>query len=198
MKSFKEVLSERFVNLIHPHHDAEKDKHAEHVHNMLKKAYEPIGGLHGNGFKDVEDMKKSIPFWKLHKNKEGKVNAVSMYKDKHGRKMVALASDGTHEGKAGLARIVHDDVKRKRAYSEISGPAIGFHKKQIGDLKPHALHHKDVRRLMPDEQIRKPPHDDAEVARHPELKHHFYQRKIGGEWHTKLAIGTPDKKITRG
>lgn len=191
-KSF--LLRERFVNLHKPEHEAAKHAHADEVYGMLHKAYEPIGGLHGNGFKDKHDMVKSIPFWKLHK-KNGKVNAVSMHKDKSGRKLVAFATDGSHEGKAAAAEMVRHDVQHKRSYSEISGPAIGFHKKQIGDLTKHAIKPHHVKSLMPDDEIRKVPEGDAEVARHPELKNHFYQRKIGGEWHTKLAIGSAHKTI---
>ena len=198
MDSFKEyILTERYVNLL-PRHQAEKEKHAEHVFNLVQNAYKPIGGIKGNGFRDPADMVKNVPMWKLHKDSEGKVRAVKLYKDKGGRKGVAAASDGSEEGKRALANMMRDEVKQKRSYSEISDRALSFLKKQHGDIASHALPHHEVRRLMPDEEIRKVPnpHEDPDVQRHPELKDHFYQRKIGGEWKTKVAIGTAGNKIT--
>ena len=198
MESFKNFITERFENLL-PHHTEAKQKHAEHVFGMVQNAYKSIGGIHGTGFKDHHDMVKNIPMWKLHKDSTGKVRAAALYKDKDGRKRVAIASDGSEEGKKGLANIVKNDVKQKRSYAEISGPSLSFHRKQLGDeIHKHILSHEHVKRLMPDDEIRKVPNPehDAEVQRHPDLAKHFFQRKISGEWHTKIALGTPDKKIT--
>jgi hypothetical protein len=40
-----------------------------------------------------------------------------------------------------------------------------------------------------------------EVLRHPELKDHFYQRKIGNagdnDWYTKIAMGSPGHIIEK-
>jgi hypothetical protein len=46
-------------------------------------------------------------------------------------------------------------------------------------------------------EIRRPPHDDPEIKRHPEFAEHFYQRKIGNHWHTKLIVGKPGKRLKR-
>lgn len=195
MITFKQYLSEGFTNLL-PDHEAEKHKHAEHVFNMVQHAYSPIGGIHGSGFKNHHDMVKNIPMWKLHKDSTGKVRAAALYKDKEGRKRVAIASDGSPEGKKGLSNIVKNDIQRGRSYAEISGPSLSFHKKQVDNLAHHAIPHHEVKRLMPDDEIRTHvPHDDPEVQRHPELKKHFYQRKIGDTWHTKIAVGTPGHTI---
>lgn len=189
MHSFKDFLFEGF-SILHPHHEDEKRKHAEHIHGMVQKAYASIGGMHGSGFKDHHDMVKNIPIWKMHKDHTGKVRAVGLYKIKDGKpKRVAVATDNTAEGKVGLKHIVKHDLSNKRAYVETSGPSLKFHKKVHGDLTKHALSHDEVKRRMPDDEIRPAPHDDAEVKQHPELKKHFYQRKIGGEWHTKIALG---------
>lgn len=186
---FKEFISETYVNLL-PKDSEEKNKHAPHVFHMLQRAYAPIGGLAGNGFKDHHDMVKNIHMWKLHK-KNGHVHAAVLYKDKHGRKMVACASDGSHEGKEALGSMLKDDITKKRAHGEVSGPALHFLKKQVGgDLKPHAMTREQAAAAMPEDKIRKPPHDDIEIKNHPELKDHFYQRKLGdGQWHTKLMVG---------
>lgn len=194
MDNFKEYLTERFINLM-PEHEKEKHQHADHVWNMLQAAYKPIGGIHGSGFKSKEDMIKNIPLWKLHKE-NGKVRSVQLYKDKGGRKRVAVATDGTDAGKKGLAQMMKDDFKQKRSYGEVSGPSLSFLKKHLPNVKEFALHRTHAAKLVGDE-LRVPPHDDPEIVKHPELKDHFYQREIGGEWHTKIMLGSPGKKITR-
>lgn len=189
MKDFSDFVVEGFAVLHNTDH-GEKTKHAEHVYGMVKKAYESIGGIHGNGFKDHHDMVKNIHTWKVHKDHKGKIRAVGLYKHKDGQmKRVAVATDGSKEGKKGLSHIVKHDLANKRAYVETSGPSLNFHKKVHGDVKKYALTHDELKKRMPDDEIRKAPSHDPEVQRHPELKHHFYQRKIGGEWHTKVALG---------
>lgn len=193
MLKFKTYLSERYLNLL-PHHEDKKREHGPEVHALVQKAYEKIGGIHGSGFKDHEDMVKNIPMWKVHK-KDGKVRAVALYKDKGGRKRVAVATDGSEEGKKGLGHIMKDDITRHRSYNEVSGPSLSFLKKHVDDVKRHALPHHEVKKHLEGEQIRKAPHDDPEVIKHPELKHHFYQRKIGDHWHTKVMLGSPGRHI---
>lgn len=193
LKGFNSYLEERYVNLM-PHHEAEKHAHAKEVFDMVHKAYEKIGGIHGNGFKDHHDMVKNIPMWKLHK-KDGKIHSVALYKDKGGRKRVAVATDGSDEGKKGLGHIMKDDITRHRAYNEVSGPSLSFLKKHVDNVHHYAMKHDEVKKHLEGEEVRKPPHDDPEVHKHPELKHHFYQRKIGDHWHTKIMLGSAGKHI---
>jgi len=192
MNEFKSFLEERFINLL-PQHEKEKHEHADHVWNMLQTAYKPLGGIHGSGFESKEDMVKKIPMWKLHKE-GGKVRSVQLYKDKEGRKRVAIATDGTDAGKRGLASMMKDDFKQKRSYGEVSGPSLSFLKKHLPNVRDFAIPRHQAAKLAK-EELRKPPHDDPELQKHPELKHHFYQRKIGGEWHTKVMLGIPHNPI---
>jgi hypothetical protein len=194
MEKFKEFLEERFVNL-HADHEKEKTAHADHVWNMLQAAYKPIGGIHGSGFESKEDMVKKIPFWKIHKE-NGKVRSVQLYKDKEGRKRVAVATDGSDAGKKGLAQMMKDDFRQHRSYGEVSGPSLSFLKKHLPNVKDFAIPRNTAQKLAK-ENVRVPPHDDPELIKHPELKDHFYQRQIGGEWHTKIMLGAAGKKITR-
>ena len=100
MKTFKEfineqryqLLSERFINLIGD--DERKEDYRDQVWNLLQTSYKPIGGIKGTGFKSPDDMVKNIPFWKM-AVKDGKVEAVIMYRDKGGRKSVAMGSTGS-------------------------------------------------------------------------------------------------------
>lgn len=190
-------LDERFVNLIHD--DPRKDQHAHEVMGLLRRSYASIGGIHGSGFKDEEDMKRNIPFWKLNK-KNGKVVSAVMYKDKGGRKAVAAATDGSEEGKSGAAEMMKQDLVQGRSYGEKSSKSLSFIKRHVGatELQKHVVPFHQVRHHMDDgEEIRRPPHDDEELQRHPDLKDHFYQRRIGGEWHTKIMLGKPGNPIVR-
>jgi len=197
MLSFRQyILNEKFVNLLHD--DPKKQQYADEVKSLLDKSYASVGGIHGSGFRDKDDMIKNIPMWKLKKH-QGKVVAAAMYKDKGGRKAVAIATDGTEHGKRGASDIMSDDLRTGRAYGEKSSKSLSFIKKHLGaeELKKHVVPYHEVHHhLDRDDEIRKPPEDDPEIVRHPEYKDHFYQRKIGGEWHTKLMLGKPGNKIT--
>ncbi len=194
IRSFSSVISESYHNMIGD--DEKKHKYKHEVFHLLQKSYEKIGGIHGNGFKDPDDMVKNIHMWKIHKH-QGKVVAATMYKNKNGRKSVAVATDGSEHGKAALGKMKRDDVKHGRTWGEMSGAALSFTKKQVGgDIRPHAIHYHDAAKLHGHEDpIRRPPETDPDVVRHPELKDHFYQRRIGNEWHTKIAVGKPHNEI---
>jgi hypothetical protein len=196
MLTFRQFLvQERFINLIH--NDPKKHEYADEVKSLLDKSYASVGGIHGSGFKDKNDMIKNIPMWKLKKH-QGKIVAAAMYKDKGGRKAVAIATDGTDHGKRGASEIMTGDLHTGRSYGEKSSKSLSFLKKSVGaeELKKHVIPYHEVHKhLDKNEEIRKPAHDDEEVQRHPEYKEHFYQRKIGDTWHTKLMLGKPGKKI---
>jgi hypothetical protein len=197
MITFTQYLEEHFINLL-PGDEAEKAKHAPEVHAMLQKAYAPIGGIHGSGFNSPEDMVKNIPMWKAYRH-EGKIKAIKLYKNNSagGRKSVAVATDGSPEGKAGLSRMMRDDMQRKRSYGELSGAALSVMKRNLPDITQHVIPIEHVKSLAPNDEIRSPPADDPEILRHPELTKHFYQRIIGNTWHTKLMLGTTGNFITK-
>ena len=195
MLKFSEFLTERFVNLIGDKHDEQRHVHKQEVFDLLQKSYASIGGIKGSGFKDPDDMVKHVPMWKLAK-KNNKVVAAKLYKDKTGRKAVAMATDQTEQGKKALGQIVKDDITKKRGWGEVSKHALSFARKQVPDFHKHVLPIEHVKKLMSDEEIRPAPHDDPDVVRHPDLKQHFYQRKIGDKWATKLAYGNPGQTIS--
>ena len=194
--SFKEyrLISETFHNFL-PQHEDKKKEHAQEVFDMIHKSYKDQGGIHGSGFKTPEDMVKNIPYWKVHK-KDGKVHAVALYKDKAGRKRVALGTDGSDTGKAAASNIVTSDLKQKRAHMEVSGKSLSFLKKHI-NLKDHLHSFESAKKFHESngDKIEKPEDDDPEVVRHPELKDHMYTRDIGGQKHTKVMLGTMGKTI---
>lgn len=192
---FKQQLMERFVNAMGAD-DKHKNEHKEEVFNMLQKSYATIGGIHGSGFKDPDDMVANIHHWKLAKH-DGKIVAAAMYKNHPvtGRKRVAVATDGSEHGKAKLAEIMRDDLKQHRSHGETSGSSLKFLRRTYPDFKQHAHTFEHVKeKVFPGEEIRKPPDDDPELKTHPDLKDHLYQRKIGDTWHTKVMVGTIGKK----
>ena len=191
--TFDEYLTETFLNLFS---SPDKMKHKDEVFALLQASYAPIGGLKGAGFNSPDDMVQNVPFWKLIR-KSSKIVAVAMYKDKYGRKRVAVGSDGSPEGKAAVASIFKADFSR--AYFEISSRSLNFHVKILGYdfIKNYAFKPEDVAKITGDE-ISAPPVNDSEVKTHPPLKDFFYQREIGGSKHTKILLGTPGKKIVVG
>lgn len=132
--------------------------------------------------------------WKLIRRGESIV-AGSFYKDKSGRKRVAVFTDGTPEGKAGLAMMVREDFDR--AFNETSGPLLRFMIKEVGldFMKKYVISRENAAKLLAPDQIHNIEADDPELALHPYFADYLYQRDIGGEMHTKVMFGTPGKKI---
>lgn len=191
----KSVLIERYVNLFDPE---KKKAYADVVWDMIQNAYKKIGGIRGSGFSGKEDMIKNIPFWKVAK-KDGKVVAVALYKDKGGRKRIASATDGTEDGKEKLEIMGREDFTRQRSYAEVSSSSLNFilrRWKGPEDITTYMILPKDAEKILGDELKYPVSDDDPEVIAHPELKKYFYQREIGGHYHTKLMIGTPGMKLS--
>lgn len=184
-------IDESFYNFL-PSDKEERRVHATQLHDLVKKAYRPVGGIKGTGFSGPTDIANNIPLIKTHKI-GNRITAASFYKDTGaGRKRVAIASDGSPEGKRALGRIVRDDLKQKRAFAEQSGPSLKFLHKQLNadDIKSFAIHPDKVKAMMPNDEFRDVPHDDPHLTEYSHLRDHFYQRKIGGEWKTKVSLGT--------
>lgn len=177
-------LQEGYVNLFS--NDIEKRKqYAEQVFDLIQSSYKRIGGMKGSGFNSPQDMIDRIPFWKLFMRGD-EIKAVAMYKDKNGRKRVAVATDGTSEGKQIVARIMQDDATSGRAYAEISGPSLAFHKKILGNDILNDI-------SIPVESVIKILKADSEDIR---AKNDYeYERNINGNWIEKRMIGRPGNTI---
>lgn len=198
MLSYKDfnnhLLSEKFVNIVGFQDDkiAKKEEYALQVWDMLNKSYSKIGGIKGSGFESTEAMAKKIRFWKLgFKNKELKM--VILYKDKGGRKMVALGTDGSPEAKTMLANVLKHDLKR--AYKEISDGVWKFSRNAIGDdvLLKFAIPVSKVKQLMKGKEILSLDQVPAVLVKKIEKSDPFYKyyygRKIGGSIHIKIMVG---------
>lgn len=192
--SFRDLfLGESFRNLFTVE---QKQKFAQEAFAQLQASYAKIGGIHGNGFKNVEDFVKNIPFWKL-QVKNGKILAGAYYKDKNGRKRVAVSTDGSKEGKEQLARIMIDDLSQGRSYGESSGGSLAFLVKNVGEesVAKFAIDPSNLEKMLGD-KIFPPNESDPEMQRFPLLRKFFFSREIGGKLHTKIALGTTGNRIS--
>lgn len=202
--SFKSYLiTEGFVNLIGTDSESDREKYVDQAWDLLQKAYFKIGGIRGGGFNTKEDMIKNIPFWKVYLE-GGKVAVVVMYKDRGGRKVVAIGTSGTPKSREILGKVVKESINV--SYGEYSGPMIKFVLKSVGAdaLETFLLQPSRVEQLL-DEKIIIPTEtyvlenleeiDQWSWKHYPSLRPYFYVRSIGGKPTLKLAVGSPDKKI---
>jgi hypothetical protein len=199
LKSFKEHLSEGFVNLIQD--DPKKSQYIDSVWNMIQRSYADIGGIRTNGFQNKEAMMQ-LPFWKV-ATVNGKPVAVTIYKDKGGRKSVASATDGSEEGKKKIADMMKNELSR--SYGEKSKGALGLTLKITPPdvIKQFLISPKEVAKLSPDDEIvpvkgyKGDLPDDAKVtlSKYPFLKDYGYLKDFGGKMLFKVMLGTPGKSI---
>lgn len=189
------ILTETYVNLL-PDQEDKKRKYVDAAWDMIQKSYAKVGGIHGSGFQHKEDMIKNIPIWKL-VVKKGQVVAGAFYKDNQGRKRVAIGTNDTDEGKAHLAKIMTSDLLTGRSYGEVSGPSLAFNRKYNPDFDQHVIPFDQAAQIhgRTGDEIVKPEPNDPHILKYPDLAHHFYRRKIGNEWHTKIMVGKPGNPI---
>lgn len=202
MLSFKRYISENYKNFIGPNSKPQREQWADQVWDILQKSYAPIGGIKGSGFRSKQDMIDNIPFWKIY-TKQDKVVAAAFYKDKGGRKSVAIATDGSELSK----KIVADIFKTSLgvSYGEKSGPALGTMMKTVPwetlqnfMLTPQQLSKISGEKIMTVDEFGAENLDEKDqftYKKFPQLKPYFYVRELGGEIHLKAAMGTPNLKI---
>ena len=202
MLSFIEFLSENYKNFIGPNSKPDREKWVDQAWDILQKSYAPIGGIKGSGFASKQDMIDNIPFWKIY-TKNDKVVAAVFYKDKGGRKSVAIATDGSDIGK----KIVGDIFKASLgvSYGEKSGPALATMMKTVqwDVLQNFMLTPDQVKKLTGENVISISKYDVDELDskdkftydKFPQLKPYFYVRELGGEMHLKVSMGTPNLAI---
>lgn len=201
MLTFKGYLNEGFVNLIKD--DPKKSQYIDAVWDMIQKSYAPIGGIKSNGFQNKEAM-MSLPFWKIGTVK-GKPVAVTIYKDKGGRKSVASATDGSDEGKMRIKNMMANELKR--SYGEKSKAALGTALKVTPPdvMKQFLILPKDVQALDPKDKIipikgykgELPKDAKLTLDKYPYLIDYGYLRDFSGTMLFKVMMGTPGKAIKK-
>lgn len=197
MKTFREhFITETFKNLFQGD-TGKKERYKDQVWDILQKSYAKIGGIKGNGFESPDAMVKKITFWKV-ATKNGVPKAVVMYKDKNGRKVVAMGTDGSKEG----LKLFNDMLvlELKRSWGEYSKAILSIVMKLMpwSEMKKYAIDPKTIKGAMPynDKEVEKlDGRQKQTLEKYPVLKEFGYFREIGGELFFKVAFGTPGKKI---
>lgn len=200
-KFFSETVNESFKNALPSDVDL-KNKYKDQVWNLLQDSYKSIGGIKGSGFNSVDDM-LNIPMWKMNII-NGKVVAVVMYKDKGGRKLVAIGTDGSDKAKSILDGVMKQEVGR--SFMELSKGALGSFLKKTPENIVHmyAKTPEEADKLLPkDEILYVKDLDDSEIpsdgklslSKYPYIKQYAYIRDIGGEPYFKVMFGTEGKTI---
>ena len=203
MKTFKSYLKESFTNYIDKglNTDQRTPELAKEILDVLQFSYKDIGGIKGSGFNSPEDMIANVPFWKIDRHPDtGKISAAVVYKDKNGRKLVAVGSDGSDRGKAKMIDVFK--AEPGRSFTEKSKSALGLLIKVLGDnIKQFLVKPENVSRLINKDDV-KPIRDidpkdlpqDAQMtlSRFPWIKDYGYLRNIGGVQTFKVLVGTPN------
>jgi hypothetical protein len=145
-------------------------KHIDEIWAMLQRAYASLEG----GFATASSKQDLINKTFLTKcvTRNGKIVAVRLYKDAHGRKSIAAATDGSVEGKMGLYKMIDEDILRHRSWGEVSDKMEYIMTKRGGFPIPNIyvkkLLKKDIISLDPDG--------------------YHYTREIAGQPHTKIIF----------
>ena len=153
----------------------DKQKHAKEIWDVLQLSYEKIGGLKGSGLTSIDQMVQNIPMFKI-AYKDNKVKVVFLYKFFKGRKLVAVGTDGTPEGKEILKHMFEEGFHLGRSYVECSGPLLKFICRVFDsdELQRYCIHTDEVKKLYPGIVI----HDN-----------YLYSRLIGAEEIQKMMLG---------
>lgn len=107
--------------------------------------------------------------------------AAIMYKHHKGRKVIALGSDGSDQGRKDVAGLMKDDAKMKRSWGEYSGAVAHISKERL-KLPVHPS--SEASSIL-----------DKETKPVSDTK---YTRNIGGHPHTKEIMGTLGYKGKHG
>ena len=184
MNNFKQFLITEKIDNFFLSDKEQREKYADQVWDILQTSYKSIGGIKGSGFGSKEDMIAKIPMWKIFRRGDV-VQAVMMYKDKNGRKRVAIGTNGEKEGKRMLAKGLIDEYKTGRAFGEVSDKSLEFIKRLLGDaVSEVAVPVSVVKMLLPKDEI-------------VPVDKYLYMRDIGGTMKKKMMLGNPKApKIT--
>lgn len=117
---YHEIFREAYINV---RSDDQKAQYVDQVKSIIDHAYSAMGG-HLN-YPDSESLIRDDSWWKLVK-RNNQIVALAMYKNRAGNKQITVATNGTSEGKRELLKMIADDIKLKRSWTEVSGPLAKF------------------------------------------------------------------------
>lgn len=110
-----ELLTERVLNLSD---EKSKAAYADQVWDILQKSYAKIGGFTVHA--SPEELAQKTGIWKLVRRGQD-ITAVTIYKDKLGRKISAVGTNGTDQGKQDYKMLQAGESSQKRSWVEASG-----------------------------------------------------------------------------
>jgi hypothetical protein len=127
---YHQLLVEKILNL---HTSEEKMKYADKIWDMLQRSYKKMGGF--KSANSPEELANDPGYWKLVR-RGSHITALGVYKkvpNTNNFKMIASATEtepdtegaykATEQGKKDYHMLKNDDIKTKRAWTEVSGPA---------------------------------------------------------------------------
>ncbi|MBL7472219.1 hypothetical protein [Robertkochia sediminum] len=186
------------IKFFKAHNMEEKAKYVKAVYHLLKEAYATCGGINlANGFKDEDDMLKSIPVWRL-TLKNDQLISVMLFKEKAGKlKMVAYAPLTEID-----FSIRRSDLRfmLKHSYAELSGKLLSITLKEIStswedyvSKSPEKILKKELTPLQKDLISEKIPENSQGMymklkTEYPQLLEYCYFREIGGELKLKVLL----------
>lgn len=185
--SFNEyVMTEKVLNIgLSPNHEKHRELHRDEIHSIMRKSYAGIGGYSGLGSGSDKESRAIHADIDSHNIKavkrDGKVVAAIVYKQQKGRKVIALGSDGSEQGRKDVAMLMKDDAKMKRSWGEYSGAVAHINR----------------------ERLKLPVHSSSRASEILDKKTEpvsdtKYTRDIGGHPHTKEIMGTLGYKGKHG
>lgn len=163
-----ELLYERVRNAFTTN---DKIKYGKQVWDILQKSYSSLPGGFGTA-SSLEELIEKSGLWKI-VTRDGKVSAVNIYRDQHGRKSIASGTDGSSQGKKDFLMLKDADVKLKRAWAEVSGAP----EKILARMGAKPIPNKFASLLTGKEILEL--NDDG----------YHYTRLIGGSPHEKIIFG---------
>lgn len=179
IKGFNEYLQERILNIgLNPKHEKHREAYRGQIHDIIRKSYEKVkGGYggHGSGSKAESDaIHADISSNAIKATRRGDtITQATIYKPQHGRKIIAMGHNQTKAGSADWSKTAGEDIKKKRAWGELSGGAKEAYAKRGMPVVPSSrageLTGKKVKIVDKDR----------------------YERDIGGKPHTKSIMGYP-------
>jgi hypothetical protein len=164
------ILNETYVNCFT---SEEKEPFADRVLELIKIAYAPIGG--NSNIVSARQLIDDTGMWKLVRRR-GEIIFANIYKDRQGRKGMAIGHDGSDAGKAEVFKTIIEDIKLKRSWSEVSGASAKVAMRLGTPVVPNNL--------------------ASELLNKPIIAYgddgYSYTRSIGGQLKTKIIIGFPN------
>lgn len=175
--STTQPINEAFVNIFKRDLDLQ-DMYGQQVCDIITAAYAAIGGNTDASTLTVDGLKASFPMWKLYVS-GGVVKFVMLFKDRQGRKLTALGTDGSREASLMLRKQLPKLMDT--AYGELSGDALRLFKIALKTrFQDHQIPNTEVAGIL---NI-----DPSEIELHPDG--FSYTRNIDGKRIEKQMIGT--------